>query len=124
MTRTNKDRALAFLKQVVSGDIRGAYEEHVGSGFRHHNPYFAGDVDSLREGMEEDHASHPGKKFAVQMALEDGDHVAVHSRLKHPAVATEISVVHIFRFENGRIVELWDVVQIAPEQIVNQNGMF
>jgi predicted SnoaL-like aldol condensation-catalyzing enzyme len=72
----------------------------------------------------EDEAKHPGKQLDVRLALQDGDHVAVHSRLKHPAFEPEVAVVHIFRFENGRIVEAWDIVQMAPEQIVNTNGMF
>lgn len=123
-TRTLKDTAVDFLKQIVAGDVRGAYERHVGEGFRHHNPYFAGDAKSLREGMEADEAQNPGKKLEVQVALEDGDCVAVHSRLRRGAAEPDIAVVHIFRFESGRIVELWDIAQIVPEHIVNENGMF
>ena len=32
--------------------------------------------------------------------------------------------VNIFRFENGRIAELWDVGQPMPEESPNQYGMF
>jgi predicted SnoaL-like aldol condensation-catalyzing enzyme len=32
--------------------------------------------------------------------------------------------VHIFRFEQGRIVELWDLGQEVPESSPNQYGMF
>jgi predicted SnoaL-like aldol condensation-catalyzing enzyme len=124
MTSGNKDRALGFLKQVVAGDVQGAYDKYVGSGFRHHNPYYQGDRESLQKGMAEDEAQNPGKKIDVRLALEDGSHVAVHSRLEHPAVTTDISVVHIFRFDHGLIVEAWDIVQVTPEQIVNKNGMF
>jgi predicted SnoaL-like aldol condensation-catalyzing enzyme len=123
-TRTLKDTAVDFLRQIVAGDVRGAYERHVGDGFRHHNPYFAGDAQSLREGMEADEAQNPGKRLEVQVALEDGDYVAVHSRLRRGSTEPDIAVVHIFRFENGRIVELWDIAQIVPEHIVNENGMF
>lgn len=124
MTLSNKNSAVDFLMRVIAGDIKGAYAAHTGPGFRHHNPYYAGDLESLRKGMEDDHAQHAGKKFEIRLALEDGKHVAVHSRLKHPAFEQEISVVHLFRFEEGKIVEFWDVAQVAPEQIVNQNGMF
>jgi predicted SnoaL-like aldol condensation-catalyzing enzyme len=123
-TRTLKDTAVDFLTQVVAGDVRGAYERYVGNSFRHHNPYFAGDAPSLRQGMEEDEARHPGKKLDVQVALQDGNYVAVHSRLRRAAADPDIAVVHIFRFEHGRIVELWDVAQVAPEQMVNEHGMF
>ena len=123
-TRTLKDTAVDFLTRVVAGDVRGACERHVGEGFRHHNPYFPGDADSLRRGMEEDETRNPGKKLDVQVALLDGNYVAVHSRLRRSADEPDIAVVHIFRFEDGRIAELWDIAQVAPKQMVNMNGMF
>jgi predicted SnoaL-like aldol condensation-catalyzing enzyme len=122
--QTLKDIAVEFLTLVVAGDVRGAYERHVAKGFRHHNPYFAAGAESLREGMEEDEARNPGKKLEVQVALEDGCYVAVHSRLRRGANEPDIAVVHVFRFENGRIVEAWDVAQVAPQQLVNKDGMF
>lgn len=109
---------------VVDGDVRRAYERHVGSGFRHHNPYFPGDAESLRKGMEDDESSNPGKQLDVQVALEDGDYVAVHSRLRRAASDLDMAVVHLFRFEDARIVEAWDVGQAVPKDIVNKNGMF
>ncbi len=123
-TRALKEAAVDFLTRIVAGDIRGAYERHVGDGFRHHNPYFAGDANSLRKGMEEDEARNPGKRLDVQVALQDGNHVAVHSRLRRSSGEPDIAVVHIFRFEQDRIAEMWDIAQVSPKQIVNANGMF
>ena len=123
-TPSHKDAAVEFLTLIVSGDVRGAYERHVGSGFRHHNPYFSGDAKSLMEGMEEDESRNPGKKLDVQTAIQDGDYVAVHSRLSRAASDLDMAVVHIFRFEGDRIAELWDIGQAVPKNIVNDYGMF
>ena len=120
--QTRKQIAVDFLTTIVSGDVRGAYERHAGEEFRHHNPYFASDAASLRKGMEEDEAANPGKKLEVQHALQDGDFVAVHSKLSRAGMV--VAVVHLFRFDDDRIVELWDVAQVAPENIVNEHGMF
>jgi len=123
-TGTLKDAAISFLTLVVAGDIRRAYEQYVGPGFRHHNPYFQGDAESLRKAMEDDENSNPGKRLDIQVALQEGDDVAVHSRLRRATDDPGMAVVHIFRFEQGRIAELWDVVQAVPKEIANGNGMF
>ncbi len=124
MTEALKDAALSFLTLVVAGEVRTAYERHVGPGFRHHNPYFPGDADSLRKGMEDDEVRHPGKVLDVQVAVEEGNYVAVYSRLRRTADDPGLAVVHIFRFDQGRIAELWDVAQPVPSEVVNENGMF
>jgi predicted SnoaL-like aldol condensation-catalyzing enzyme len=34
------------------------------------------------------------------------------------------AVVDIFRLENDKVVEHWDVIQEVPEHVANPNGMF
>ncbi len=121
---SNKDRAVAFLETIISGEVSKAYAEHVAPGFKHHNPYFKGDAASLRAGMEENEAQLPGKQFEVQRALEDGEFVAVHSRLRMSPSHPDMAVVHIFRFKDERITEFWDIAQMAPDPVVNENGLF
>lgn len=69
-------------------------------------------------------AGDPDKIFEVQHALEDGDLVAVHSRLRQSLDDRGGPVVHIFRFEGDRVAEVWGVVQAVPENSPNENGMF
>ena len=121
---TPKDNALSFLRLVGSGKVRDAYERHVGSSFRHHNAYFRGDRESLLRGMEQNAAKNPDKVIDVKLALQDGDYVAVHSHVRQHAQDRGVSVVHLFRFDDGPIVELWDVGQAIPPESPNQHGMF
>ena len=119
----NKDVAVAFLRSVTSGQIRDAYKTYVSDDFRHHNSYFRGDAESLMRGMEENEAQFPGKELEVKHALEDGEFVAVHSRLQlEPGKV--VAVVHLMRFSDGLIVEMWDVGQPLPAESQNENGPF
>lgn len=119
-----KEIATSFLQLVAAGRVREAYDRHVAPGFRHHNPYFRGDADALRDAMEENAAAQPHKVLELRRALQDGDTVAVHSLIRPNPGDRGIAVVHIFRFEADRIAELWDVGQPVPEQSPNSNGMF
>jgi predicted SnoaL-like aldol condensation-catalyzing enzyme len=119
-----KDAAIEFLTLVATGKVREAYERHVAPGFRHHNPWFRGDAESLRLAMEENAAQNPDKTLEVQIALQEGERVAVFSRVRQRPGDLGGAVVHIFRFEGDRIAELWDVGQAVPENPVNENGMF
>ena len=123
-TQSRKEAAIEFLTLVASGDVREAYQQYVGKGFRHHNPYFRGDAASLMEAMEQNAAKNPNKEFEVQRALQDCDHVAVLSRVRQTPGDRGGAVVHIFRFEGDRIAEFWDIGQAVPENNVNENGMF
>jgi predicted SnoaL-like aldol condensation-catalyzing enzyme len=123
-THSLKDAAIEFLTLAASGKVSEAYERHVGAGFRHHNPYFRGDAASLSDAMQANAARNPSKVLEVQRALQDGEEVAVFSHVRQHPGDRGAAVVHIFRFDKGRIVELWDVGQAVPESSVNENGMF
>ena len=119
-----KDRAVSFLRLADSGKVRDAYERYVGPAFRHHNAFFPGDRESLMKAMEENAAKNPDKLLDVKLALQDGNYVAVHSHVRQSARDRGAAVVHIFRFEDERIVELWDLGQAIPQDSPNRHGMF
>jgi predicted SnoaL-like aldol condensation-catalyzing enzyme len=122
---SNKDSAVSFLKLASSGQVQAAYDRHAAPSFIHHNPYFAGDRQSLLNAMKEASERSPNKSFEVKRVIEEGDTVVTHS---HVVRATPddpgIAVVHIFRFAAGQIVELWDVGQLLSKDSPNRNGPF
>jgi predicted SnoaL-like aldol condensation-catalyzing enzyme len=118
-----RDIAITFLQLAASGRLDEAYG-HVSANFRHHNPYFKGDAESLKAGMAEAAKKFPNTTLEVQRAIAEGDLVAAHSHVQHAPDTAAIAVVHIFRFEGETIAELWDVAMEAPQESPNQNGMF
>ena len=120
---SHKDAATNFLRLAASGDVKRAFD-YTSPTFRHHNPYFRGDAQSLASAMAENAAQNPQKELRVERVIEEGDLVAVHGRVRHNPDAPEIALVHIFRFEGDRIAELWDIGQAPPETSPNENGMF
>ena len=124
MSVARKEIVVGFLRAAASGNVHEAYQQHIAPGFKHHNPFFRGDADSLMNAMEEAAAKNPKKVLDVQRALEDGDFVAVHSRVRQNPGDVGAAVVHIFRFQGDRIIELWDMGQPVPENSPNENGMF
>jgi predicted SnoaL-like aldol condensation-catalyzing enzyme len=124
MADSIKDVAVSFLKLAASGKVREAYSQFVGAGFRHHNPFFEGSAEALRAGMEENARQNPSKVLEVKRVIAEGELVVVHSHVRHKPGDLGAAVVHIFRFEKGRIVELWDLGQPVPDKSPNQYGMF
>jgi predicted SnoaL-like aldol condensation-catalyzing enzyme len=120
---SNKESAISFLQSAAGGRLDEAYSR-VTPEFRHHNPHFAADAESLKAGMAAAHKQFPNTKLDVQRAIAEGDSVAVHSRVQHAPDKPAIAVVHIFRFEGDQIAELWDVGMEVPKDSPNQNGAF
>lgn len=116
--------AVSFLKLAASGKVREAYNKCVSLDFRHHNPYFRGDRESLMFAMEENAAKNPSKKLEIKLTLEDRNMVVTYSRVQQNPGDPGIAVVHIFRFEGDHIIEMWDIGQAVPEASPNENGMF
>ena len=120
----NKQSAIDFLNLAAHGDARTAFRNFVAKGFKHHNVYFKGDGETLMLAMEENAKQTPEKVFEVKRALEDGNLVAVHSHVRQKPTEPGAAVIHIFRFEEGKIIELWDFGQEVPADTIIENGRF
>jgi predicted SnoaL-like aldol condensation-catalyzing enzyme len=112
-----------FLQRAAFGSVEEAFGM-VTHDFRHHNPFVADGSLALKTAMAESAIKHSDKRMEVLRSLEDGDLVAIHSRIRLQREQAGSAVVHIFRFEGDRIAELWDVVQDIPPDSPNGDGMF
>jgi len=123
-TKDSKQTAIDFLMLASKGQSREAFSKYVGQKFKHHNIYFRGDAETLMLAMEDNAKSTPYKIFEVKQALQDGNLVAIHSHVRLNPDDPGAAVIHIFRFDSDKIVELWDFGQAIPTKAINENGMF
>ena len=132
-TMTKADIAASFLKEVVSdATIDHAYDNYCAQEFVHHNPHFASDAQTLRDGMKGSNKMFPNTCLEIQRVIAEGNTVAVHSsvNMKPEAVAgseekLHFATVHIFQFdEENKVKELWDVAMKLPDPVVNEKGAF
>ena len=65
----------------------------------------------------------PDARFEIQRILVDGDLAMVHVKASRPG-APDAAVADIYRFEDGRIVEHWDVLQPVPVHAAHDHPMF
>lgn len=88
-----------------------------------HSPLAATGAAGLKAFLEWARAQSPEAKHYVKRIFVDGDHVIAHVHVViHPGDRGN-AVVDIFRIENGKVAEHWDVAQEIPAQSANENGM-
>jgi len=101
-----------------------AVKRYVGSSYRQHNPMAGDGPEPFIGFVKWITGENPDLRVEFKRFIAEGDLVAVHSHLIPARGTRGTAVIDIFRLENGKIVEHWDVVQEVPEQAANQNTMF
>lgn len=119
---SNIETAKNFIQTCAMESPKKAFAEYVNPNFKHHNQYFKGDADTLMNAMIEADSTHPNKAFTIKQVFETDDRVALVSHVIKESM--EIAVVHIMRFENSKISELWDMGQVIDPDSPNENGVF
>jgi len=120
----NRDVVLDFYENGVNRRDYAAALRHLGGRYIQHDPNTADGSEGLREFFSHIEKAHPRFRVEIKRAFIEGDMVAVHVRSFNGATPNGEAGVNIFRLENGRIVEHWNVVQPIPDQLPHCNTMF
>lgn len=116
-------KMVADLYQELFGDKSiDAINKYIADDYIQHNPYVADGKQALINACKEWFKNAPKEKIDIQHIGADGNLVFIHTR-SHQGTKI-ISVIDIFRIENGKIVEHWDVGQAVPEKSANSHPMF
>ncbi len=104
--------------------VAEGFATYVGPTYTQHNPTAPDGKEAAIKGLSAFVAAMPSMHYDFKRVLVDGDLVAVHAHVTTSPTDRGSAVVDIFRFDKGKIVEHWDVVQPVPEKPANQNTMF
>jgi predicted SnoaL-like aldol condensation-catalyzing enzyme len=121
---TKREIALSLFDLVVTGKVREWFDKHTSQDFIHHNQYFKGDRETLILAIEEDARANPDKRVEVIMSLEDGNLVSTFSHVQQNPDDPGFALIHIFRFEDSTIVEMWDINHPVLKDSPNEHGVF
>ncbi len=98
---------------------------------KQHNPYVSGGMDTLMESMasavKEMGPKSPDAEFKVANVVAEGDTVVVHTNLVGSRTKPELGGLrqaHVFRFNENKIVEYWDITQTITPDMPNARNAF
>jgi predicted SnoaL-like aldol condensation-catalyzing enzyme len=118
-------KAMAFLDMVFNKKkVKEGFDTYVGDKYIQHNPIAADGKEAAVTVLSQVLQQMPGWSYEFKHAYVDGNIAIVHSLVRLKADDLGMAVVDIFRFEKGKVVEHWDVVQPIPEKSANTNTMF
>jgi predicted SnoaL-like aldol condensation-catalyzing enzyme len=101
-----------------------AVAKYLGPNYRQHNPGAGDGSEPFIATVKRFIQIFPELRMESKRIIAEGDYVVLHSHLILKPGDRGSAVVDIFRLENGKIVEHWDVVQEVPETSANNNTMF
>ncbi|MGE5721199.1 MAG: nuclear transport factor 2 family protein [Sphingomonadales bacterium] len=104
--------------------VREAFMTYVAPGYIQHNPIATDGRDAAIAALEPYFKSASDARFEVQRIIVDGNLAAVHVKSTRGPDDRGAAVVDLFRLEDGKIVEHWDVIQPVPEKSANAHPMF
>ena len=125
LTEQNKKLVVDFYEGVFSKHQVQTYSDrYMGIQYIQHNPYVADGKAPFVNYFTQYFKEHPDAKNTIKRVVAEGDLVVLHVHSTQNAQDHGEAVVDIFRVEQGKIVEHWDVIQTIPAESANPNTMF
>jgi predicted SnoaL-like aldol condensation-catalyzing enzyme len=121
---TNKKNVVEFYEKALNQKDFEAASRYLGPRYTQHNPVAADGPEGLKAFIQFLRDKFPSSRSEIKRVFADGDYVIVHVHAMREPGTRGRAIIDIFKLENGKIVEHWDVGQDIPEKAANPNGMF
>jgi predicted SnoaL-like aldol condensation-catalyzing enzyme len=120
----NKKTVAAFYDAGLNQKDFDRASQYLGPRYTQHNPGAADGPEGLKSFIAFLKDKFPSNHSEIKRIFADGDYVIVHVHAVREPGTRGNAIIDIFKLENGKVVEHWDVVQPIPEKPANNNGMF
>ena len=120
----NRKVVLDFYEKGLNQKDADAAIALMGNRYVQHNPGAADGPEGFRKFIGFLREKFPNSHSEIKRSFVDGDYVILHVHAVREPGASGNAIIDIFKLENGKIVEHWDVVQAIPENPANGNTMF
>jgi predicted SnoaL-like aldol condensation-catalyzing enzyme len=120
----NKRTVTAFYEAALNQKDFGTARKYMGPRYTQHNPTAPDGPEGFKKFIEFLREKYPQSHSDIKQVFADGDYVILHVHAMREPNTAGAAIVDIFKLENGKIVEHWDVIQPVPEKSANDNGMF
>jgi predicted SnoaL-like aldol condensation-catalyzing enzyme len=120
----NKKAVLEFYEAGLNKKDFEAASKYFGPKYIQHNPGAPDGIEGFKTFVNFLKEKFPQSHSEIRRVFADGDHVILHVHAVREPGTRGRAIVDIFRLENGKIVEHWDVAQDIPEKMPHNNGMF
>jgi len=121
--QTNKKAVLEFYEAGLNKKDFEAASKYFGPKYIQHNPGAPDGIEGFKTFFNFLRDKFPNSHSEIKKVFADGDYVILHVHAVREPGTRGRAIVDIFRLEDGKIVEHWDVAQDIPEMPHN-NGMF
>jgi len=120
----NKKVVLDLYEKGINQKDFDAAAKDFGPRYIQHNPRAKDGTEGFKAFIGFLKAKFPNYHSEIKKVFADGDYVILHVHNVPAPGERGAAIVDIFRLENGKVVEHWDVRQDIPDQSANNNTMF
>jgi predicted SnoaL-like aldol condensation-catalyzing enzyme len=121
--QANKKAVVEFYEAGLNKKDFEAAAKYFGPKYIQHNPGAPDGIEGFKTFVDFLRNKFPNSHSEIKKVFADGDFVILHVHAVREPGTLGRAIVDIFRLENGKIVEHWDVAQEIPEKMPHSNGM-